>query len=77
MNNFVRQTKLDLFPYYLKADYAIDGSQQPKDTVDYKVAQDGMRELQTDKSIGMNGQHVVHSLRLVGKTKVKGMASLL
>lgn len=77
MNNFVRETKLDLSPYYLKADSTFGGSQQPKDTVDYKVVQGGMREPQTDKSIGMNGQHVVHSLRLVGKTKVKGMASLL
>lgn len=73
MDIFVKDTKLNLSPYYLKPGFAFGGSCLPKDTrgIGHLAEQQGIKIPLIDNIIESNDQHIIHALKLIGKTNGK------
>ena len=72
MDIFVKDTKLNLSPYYLKPGFAFGGSCLPKDTrgITHMAEQQGIDIPLINNIIASNDQHIAHALKLVKKANV-------
>lgn len=73
MDIFVKDTKLNLSPYYLKPGFAFGGSCLPKDTrgIMHLAASKGVSTPLIDSIIQSNDKHIEHSLALIAEHRVK------
>lgn len=73
MDIFVKDTKLNLTPYYLKPGFAFGGSCLPKDTrgITHLAEQQGIVIPLINNIIDSNDQHISHALKLIEKANVK------
>jgi GDP-mannose 6-dehydrogenase len=72
MDIFVKDTKLNLSPYYLKPGFAFGGSCLPKDTrgITHLAEQQGIDIPLINNIIASNDQHIAHALKLIKKANV-------
>jgi len=73
MDIFVKDTKLNLSPYYLKPGFAFGGSCLPKDTrgIMHLAAANQVSTPLIDSIIQSNDKHIDHSLALIAEHRVK------
>ena len=73
MNIFVKDTKLDLSPYYLRPGFAFGGSCLPKDTrgIMHLAADNSVSTPLIDSIINSNDQHIEHALSMITDYRVK------
>ena len=73
MDIFVKDTKLNLSPYYLRPGFAFGGSCLPKDTrgIMHLAADNSVSTPLIDSIINSNNRHIEHALEMIVEHKVK------
>lgn len=73
MNIFVKDTKLNLSPYYLRPGFAFGGSCLPKDTrgIMHLAADNSVSTPLIDSIINSNDRHIEHALSMIADYGVK------
>ena len=73
MNIFVKDTKLNLSPYYLRPGFAFGGSCLPKDTrgIMNLAADNSVSTPLIDSILNSNDRHIEHALSMITACKVK------
>ena len=73
MNIFVKDTKLNLSPYYLRPGFAFGGSCLPKDTrgIMHLAADNRVSTPLIDSILNSNDRHIEHALSMITACKVK------
>ena len=73
MDIFVKDTKLNLSPYYLKPGFAFGGSCLPKDTrgIMHLAASKSVSTPLIDSIIQSNDKHIEHTLAMIAEHRVK------